>query len=260
LRKKEGYVELDNYRLYYQCYGAGFPILLIHGTMGSSIFMNHAATWELGDWLVELGFCVVNFDQHGFGKSTPITEFSKDYFQKNIDDAIAVLDHLKIGRVVVIGVSEGAAVALNLAIHYPERIVAVVADSAGYVITEEMLEADLDPDNAMGEAWQQLMIEVHGDKYASHLLEARKRWQDSLVKKGTDLYQDRLGEINCPTLLTACTGDIYRLNRQTKEMGVLIPGARVKIFRGGDHPVMWTLTQQFSIELSDFLIGILKSK
>ena len=260
MRNQQGYVELNNYSLYYETYGKGFPILLIHGTMGSAKFMNHAATWELGNWLVDLGFQGVTFDQYGFGNSTHITDFGVDYFSRNTDDAIALMDHLKISEAVVIGVGEGATVALNLAIRYPERIEAVVADSAGYMFTEEMLEAEEDPDNAIGESWQQLMIEAHGQNYASLLLEARKRLLSLLVKEKIDLFQGRLGEIKCPTLLTACTGDVYRLNRQAKEIGASIPGAVVKIFRGGEHPVMWTMTEQFSDILKDFLIGMLKSK
>ena len=260
MHSQQGYVERSGYKLYYETFGRGFPILLVHGILGCGRFMNHAATWELGDWLAELRFKALAFDQYGFGESTRATDLLADYFWRTPEDIIALLDHLKIDQVVVIGVCEGAVAALNLAIRYPERVVAVVADSPGYQITEDMLEADADPDNALEEAWQRLLEETHGLDYAASLIKARHELLKQLAQEKTDLYQGRLGEIKCPTLLTACSGDIYRLNRQTREIGAQIPGAQVKIYRGGGQPVMWTLNPQFAPELEAFLFALLRSR
>lgn len=257
---EQGYIERSGYRLYYETFGRGFPILLIHGIPGCGRFMNHAATWELGDWLAELRFKAVAFDQYGFGESTRGTDLSIDHFWRTPDDIIALLDHLKIYQVVAIGVCEGAVTALNLAIRHPERVVAVVADSPGFRVTEEMLEADADPDNGLEGDWQRLLEETHDSDYAAALIRARSRLLEQLAQEKKDLYQGRLGEINCPTFLTACTGDVYRLNRQTKEIGSQIPGSQVKIFHGGAQPVMWTLTAQFAPELEAFLVTLLRSK
>ena len=257
MRQEEGYLERDDYRLFYQTWGRGFPILLLHNATGSALFMNHSATWRLGQWLAEQQYQVIVFDQHGFGKSSPQKALRLDFFQKNAEDAVALLDHLKISQVVVLGVGEGGTIALNLAIKYPERVLAVVADSAGYYVTEAMLEADADPDNAPPPAWQQLWEEAHGDK-AEPLSESRTNLLRALAEQKIDLCQAQLSEIKCPTLLMACTGDIYQLSGQNKEMGQLIPYAIVKIFRGGDHPVMWNLTPQFEQELGNFLTQTLK--
>lgn len=260
MHSQQGYVERSGYKLYYETFGRGFPILLVHGILSCGRFMNHEATWKLGDWLAELHFKAVVFDQCGFGESTRVTDLPADYFWRTPEDIVALLDHLKIDRVVVLGVCEGAVVALNLAIRYPERVVAVVADSPGYQVTEEMLEADADPDNALLGAWQRLLEDTHGLEYTAALIEARQRLLKQLAREKTDLCQGRLGEITCPTLLTASTGDIYRLNRQTREIGAQIPGAQVKIFRGGGQPVMWTLTPQFTPELEAFLFSLLRGR
>lgn len=259
MRSQEGYVDLGNYRLYYQTYGTGFPILLLHGANTCLQFMNHSTTWELGNWLVDQGFRVVAFDQHGSGQSTHLDDFPLDYFDKSANDAIRLLDQLKIKNIGVIGVSEGATTALNLAIHYPERVELVVADSGSYYVAKEMLAVEEDPDNAWPKTWQYLLNEVHGEGYAAELQAARRKLLSRLADNKTDLFQGRLAEIQCPTLLTACTGDIYGLNHQAKKMGEIIPNAQVKIFRGGDHPVMWNLTDKFSRELKDFLYRILRS-
>lgn len=259
MKYQEGYAELDGYRLYYQTYGIGFPILLLHGTLGSSALMNHTATWKLGDWLVERGFRVVAFDQHGCGKSSRVDSFSEDYFQKNVKDTTRVLDRLKINDFGIIGVSEGGTIALNLAINYPERVSIVVADSAGYCYNEEMIEADEDPDNGMPEEWRKVLVEDQGEEYTLALEKARKKMMGYFAGQEIDFFQNRLSEIKCPTFLAACTGDIYRLNRQNRKMSSLIPGVKIKIYRGGSHPVMWNLTDQFAPELDEFLIRVLKS-
>ena len=60
---------------------------------------------------------VITHDYRGTGKSSRPTEqyFCDDF----VDDAVAILDHLKVGPAILLGHSMGGRVALLMALKYP---------------------------------------------------------------------------------------------------------------------------------------------
>ena len=113
--------------LYYEVHGDpdGQPVLLLHGGAGSSEdFVNLAPV------LVAAGYRVVAMDSRGHGRSAwgdlPIT------YEQMAADALGLLDHLGIAKTDVVGWSDGAIIALDLAIHHPERLDRVVAYGANF--------------------------------------------------------------------------------------------------------------------------------
>ena len=109
--------------------------LALHDGAASSLALNHRKAATLGDWLWQHRYRVATFDQRGHGRSTPLDRFDTDHRRASADDARAVLDDLDIGEVVVIGVGDGAVIALDLAIRNPDRVQAVVADSGTFRVT-----------------------------------------------------------------------------------------------------------------------------
>jgi pimeloyl-ACP methyl ester carboxylesterase len=65
----------------------------------------------------------------GEGRS-PYINFTKFHYDDFTRDAIAILDHLNIPRVAVVGWSDGAIVGLDLAMNYSSRIERVFAHGA----------------------------------------------------------------------------------------------------------------------------------
>ena len=108
--------------LYYEVHGdpAGQPVLLLHGGVANSEY------WlNLAPVLVAAGYRVIMMDRRGHGRSTwgdkPIT------YEQMAADTLGLLDHLGIEKTDVVGWSDGAIIALDLAIHHPERLDRVVA-------------------------------------------------------------------------------------------------------------------------------------
>jgi pimeloyl-ACP methyl ester carboxylesterase len=102
--------------------GAGPPVLLLHGLASSRRF------WDL---VVPglAGLPVIALDQRGHGDSERPTG---PYDGATVSaDALLALDALGLSRVVVVGHSWGASVALRLAAAAPERVLAVVALDGG---------------------------------------------------------------------------------------------------------------------------------
>jgi len=110
----------------------GGRLLVIDDGTGPPIVLLHAAVADLRAWdamvgpLVAAGYRVVRFDARNFGGST-----GDDVPFTNRADVVAVLDSLGIERAVLVGNSRGGMTAIDTAIEFPERVVAVVGVGAG---------------------------------------------------------------------------------------------------------------------------------
>ena len=113
--------------LFYEDHGDpnGQPVLLLHGDFANAEF------WaNLAPVLVAAGYRVIAMDNRAHGRSAwgdkPIT------YEQMAADAVGLLDYLGIAQTDVVGWSGGAIIALDLAIHHPERLDRVVAYGANF--------------------------------------------------------------------------------------------------------------------------------
>ena len=110
---------MNGIRLYYEEHGEGEPILCIHGG-GSTAMM-----WEdaFGD-LSRLGR-VIGYDRRGCSRSERPDPYQRTTVAEQADDAGALLDALDAWPAIVIGRSYGGAVAVELALRNPDRVLAL---------------------------------------------------------------------------------------------------------------------------------------
>ena len=115
---EQGYVEHDRVRIWYSAYGAGAPVILLHGGLG------HGGNWGYQvPVLVESGYRVVLIDSRGHGRSSRDERaFS---YELMAGDVAAVMDTLRIERAAIVGWSDGACTALVMAAHTPSRVAGV---------------------------------------------------------------------------------------------------------------------------------------
>ena len=109
--------------LYYEEAGTGVPILLIPPA-GTT-----ASTWgPVTDELARMGR-VITYDRRGYARSVsePVRSVSRHTF-----DAAAMLEHLHAAPAVVVGTSAGATIAVDLAVHRPDLVRAVIAHEAAW--------------------------------------------------------------------------------------------------------------------------------
>ena len=110
----------DGAVLYHEVSGAGPVVLLIPGTPGDAGQFAALAD-ELGD-----RYTVVTYDRRGTSRSPSPKGWSTTNLAEQADDAAAVLARVTSRPVLVYGTSNGAAVALELALRHPERVSAVL--------------------------------------------------------------------------------------------------------------------------------------
>ncbi len=122
--KTSGYAEVNGIKLYYEVYGEGEPLVLLHGGL-----MTIGEMSTLLDPLAKT-HKVIAVELQGHGRTAdsdrPLT------METMGDDIAALLDHLSIPKADVIGLSLGAAVGLRTAIQHPERVRRLVVISSPY--------------------------------------------------------------------------------------------------------------------------------
>ena len=115
---QQGHVEHDGARIWYATFGGGAPVILLHGGLG------HGGNW--GDQvpaLVAAGYRAIVIDSRGHGRST---RDARPYtYERMASDVRAVMDALGVDRAAFVGWSDGACIALVLAMQAPERVTGV---------------------------------------------------------------------------------------------------------------------------------------
>ncbi|MCP8883402.1 alpha/beta hydrolase [Devosia sp. XJ19-1] len=115
--------------LAYEVAGEGPPVLLVHGFASSG-----KVNWVDTGWVETLtgaGYMAITLDNRGHGQSDKPHDPELYYPTQMAEDALALLDHLKIERTAVIGYSMGARITAFLAFAHPERVACVVFGGMG---------------------------------------------------------------------------------------------------------------------------------
>ncbi len=116
----------DGVQLHVECTGSGAPLLFIHEFAGDH------RSWEPQVRHFSAGFRCITYAARGYPPSDVPADLGAYSQQRAVDDAIAILDGLDVSRAHVVGLSMGGFTALHLAMHYPARLLSVVAAGAGY--------------------------------------------------------------------------------------------------------------------------------
>ena len=108
------YLKVNGIKMYYEIYGQGEPLLMIHGNGGSiSSFENQIPYFARK-------FKVIAVDSRAQGKSVDLQDTLS--FEMMADDFSVLLDKLKLDSCNVLGWSDGGINGLLLAIRHPEKV------------------------------------------------------------------------------------------------------------------------------------------
>jgi pimeloyl-ACP methyl ester carboxylesterase len=122
---QNGYSDVNGIKMYYEIYGDGKPLVLIHGG-GSTIQTSFGKIIPL---LAKTRKVIgVELQAHGrtSDRNTPIS------FEQDADDVAALLKNLSIDKADVLGFSNGGNTTMQLAIRHPEVVDKIIVASAFY--------------------------------------------------------------------------------------------------------------------------------
>jgi pimeloyl-ACP methyl ester carboxylesterase len=123
LNFSSGYADVNGLKMYYEIYGQGQPLVLIHGG-GSTIQTNFE---KVIPWFARTRKVIaVELQAHGrtSDRNTDLT------FEQDADDVVALLEKLHTGKADFLGFSNGGTTTLQIAIRHPEVVRKMILASA----------------------------------------------------------------------------------------------------------------------------------
>lgn len=250
--------------------GEGPIVLMLHG------FTRDARAWE--PVLPALkGYRVVRVDLIGHGKSDAPEDPRRYSMEHAVDDLLALMHHLHIDQYALIGYSLGGRVGLHLAAAAPERLWALVIESAApgiedpvqrsvRVESDEKLAQSLLSDGleAFVDRWQAQPLFASQTSLPSEVLDEQRRQRlensplglaNSLRGMGAgaqDYILDRLDVIDGPSLFLAGALDT-RYAALAPVLASKVRSAECQIIDGTGHTTHLEQSPEWSRLVRDFL-------
>lgn len=228
----------DGVKLYYEVYGppSGEPLLIIHPN-GTSIASMRPQIEHF-----RKRYRVIAMDARDHGKSGDST--GRLTYEKMTADLVALLDHLKVPAVHVLGWSDGGIEALLLGIQHPSRVKKIAATGA-----------NLNPSTS---AIYPETIALVKDLLASIPAAQRETPAGKRSIRTTELMlaephidPKRLASIQAPALIMAGDHDLIR-DEHTVEIFHRIPNSQLAIFPGTTHAVSYEAPALFNATVEQF--------
>lgn len=239
------YADVNDIRVYYEIYGEGEPLLLLHGNSG--------AIWTVGQQIPDLSkhFKVIAVDSRGQGKSTDSDQ--EITYALMASDMSELIDKLNLGSVHVVGWSDGGNIGLELALAHPEKVKKLVAFGANY--THENWMAP--PDSIVMDANDPRLLKTtpllkkYVEEMAKHSPSLSKKLAD-LMENHPNLTEEQLRQINVPVLIVAGDHDMININ-QTMALFSDLPHSQLFIVPGATHFVPAEQPELVNAEVVRFL-------
>lgn len=227
----------EGVKLYYEVYGAGEPLLMIHGNGGS------IADMSLQIAHFRSRYKVIAMDSRDQGKSAdspgPLT------YEKMADDLAALIDELKVGPVNVLGWSDGGINALLLGIRHPGKVKKIVSMAANLNPGPEAISPEVI-------ALVNTMIAAVPAAAKETPAGRRELKVTGMMLKEPNINSKALEEIKAPTLILAGDHDVIR-DEHTVEIYHRIPNSQLAIFPNATHMIPYDDPALFNATVERFL-------
>ncbi len=240
----QGYVEHDDARIWYATFGTGPPVILLHGGDGSS-----------DDWgfqvpaLIAHGYQVVAIDSRGQGRST--RDARPLHYTQMAADVLAVMDTLGVRKAALVGWSDGAIVALILAMKHPDRVSRVFAFGANMDLRGLRIVGVFAP--ILPRVRALLRADYERVSPTPHDFGGMFRWVLAMQMREPHYTARDLASIRVPVLIA--DGDHEELihRSHTQYLARAIPGAGLLLLKGVGHFAPLQDPDAFNAAVLDFL-------
>lgn len=261
------YADVNGVKIYYELYGKGETVVFLNGILANTL------NWMYQVPFFSKRFQVLLLDFRGQGKSEKPT--MKYPMETHADDLKALMDHLNMKKVHLVGISYGGEVALIFAIKYPERLRSLVVACAVSHISPVV--------KAMAERWliaarlrsgKYLFETVYPDVFSDEFIE--KKWEfisstapfydtsvdiDAFIELLKGFMQlkvtPKLSKIKTPTLIIAAEKDKLKPLKYSQIIHENITGSEFVIIKKSGHTVIWEKPEEFNTIVSEFIKNLL---
>lgn len=232
---KKGYADVNGIKMYYEIYGQGKPLVLIHGG-GSTIQTTFGSIIPLLSQNRQLIGVELQAHGHTSDRNSDLS------FEQDADDVVALLNYLNIEKADFFGFSNGGTTALQIGIRHPKHVSKIIAGSA-------LCKRNGVPSqfwDFMKNATLDQMPQPYKDAYliASAHPENLKIMGDKCAKRMVDfkdISDKQLQSIKAPVLIVIGDTDVMTPEHAV-EMHRLIPNSQLAIIPGGHGEYIGEIT------------------
>lgn len=213
---------------------SGEPLLVLHGGWGYEFYPFDRPIEALGE-----RYRFLMPDRTGYGKSPPIDELPPRFHEGAAREMERFLDGMGIGRCTLWGHSDGAVIAVIMALREPERYEALVLEAMHLDRVKPRSRAFFtmmaeNPDG-FGERIAAKLEADHGARWRDVLRAGGRAWLEIAATPDESFFDHRLQELRVRTLLLHGSqdprtepGELDRVRRE-------VPNATIEIIPGGGH-------------------------
>jgi len=270
-------ISAEEVKLHYQDIGKGQPVLLIHGWPLSQEMWEYQVTT-----LVKQGVRCITYDRRGFGKSSrPYTGYDYDTLAADLK---AVIDHLKLEDVTLVGFSMGGGeVVRYLSIYGSDKVarIALVSAVTPYMLKTSDNEAGVDQSvfDEMLEGIQKDRIEFldtfgkqfFGVTMLNHPISTPSlEYYRTLCSFASPIateecaksfsstdFRDDVQAITVPTLIIHGDADkTVPIESSGDRTSDLLPGAEYIVYEGAPHGLFFTDKDRLNSDLLNFINNV----
>ncbi|WP_316803676.1 alpha/beta fold hydrolase [Pedobacter nototheniae] len=228
-KSKDGkYIDLGDAKIYYEEYGKGEPLVLLHGNNGS-----------IADFYKQIPFFSKNYrviaiDTRGQGRSTDLTEHDYSY-KEFADDLFKLIQNLKLNKVTILGWSDGGNTSLIFNYEHPEMVKKLIT-----------IGANLNPAGVEEEVINALKLQASENKAGTNLRLV------NLMLNHPHISTEAIGNIKNPVLIMAGRNDVIK-EEHTKLIHNAIQNSELQIIADATHYVPFEQAEKLNNLILDFL-------
>ena len=245
------YLELNGTRLFYQWADAFDPIretvVFLHDGLGATL------SWR--DLPAQIGrrhnLNALVYDRHGYGQSSPRSNFPYQFMEAEVPVLNQLLDHLELDAAHLIGHSDGGSISLLQAAGHPHRVKTLVTIAA-HVFVEPITQAGIrdlvtlqNSGNTPG--W---LFKLHGEN-AENLL---RSWSDGWLSEAHTQWniEQSLPKVKAPLLVIQGDQDEFGTQAQVDSIVSGVVGARHWVVPGCGHTPHNQVPEAFLEQVEQF--------
>jgi pimeloyl-ACP methyl ester carboxylesterase len=251
------YVQANGLKMYYEEYGSGEPLVLIHASLATG-----AGNWKAYIPYLSPHFRLIMPDLRGHGRTNnPQGEIRLPTLT---DDLVAFIKELNLEKPFLCGWSGGGDIALDIGIRYPNLVKAMVVGGVTHRVSEEYFESiramgaqapgkvDIEQFEKAMPQFAELLRIVHS--------QSSDHWKTLLTQISHEMLEptlpshDDLKKIEAPTLIIWGDRDQFLPVEDALELYRLLPNAELAVLPNVDHSISRTRVVQFANLTKDFLL------
>jgi 3-oxoadipate enol-lactonase len=260
-----GHLMVPGGTLYWEVEGTGPAVVAIHG---GSVDLR---MWDGALATLTRSYRVIRYDLRGLGRSAPPASA-----YRMADDVGAILDHFGESSAAFIGFSTGAAIAVEFAVRYPQRVTALITVGAilpaepqppGFDAASQELATSLAAREQARErgdlaAAVAADLDVWAEVHHGHARAQLEQWGMANpyfhtgmgeVEQLGPVTDSDLAAITAPSLIMVGDHDVRLARLWAGHLAKAIPSASLTVIEGADHYVSTAQPHAFGTAVQAFL-------